>query len=360
MSTTTSTHDQLLGWFGPEKYRAQLDAVRRFWAGEGRYVVSIHSNEHDYRQTFDDALVRREAPAQFRQQAELPGMNLPSLFPDFGTISTAKHWGGQIIPPRDGAMIYIEPVAQSVEEALAIEPRCVDDPDLDAARAARLYKEVADELRTDALWMRTPDMQGVLNTAGLVLQQEALLMAMYEEPEAVHRFLDRVCDLLIEYVQYLHAQTGGKLCGNIWPYTFLPAEYGISLTEDLMPLLPTDLYETFSIRQLRRLDEAFGGLHIHCCGRWGHHANTLAEADLNIRAVECHYPATPVEAIEPLADRAVFVPYLIEHQQDDFSSLTEYWRWLLDNTPETTRFWFAAPADTEACRQFAEEYGAFG
>ena len=356
----TTTHDRLLTWFGAEDYARQLDQVRRFWAGEGRYVVSLQTSAHPYRQAFDEADMCRAAAAQLEAQAALPGMNLPSLFADFGTISVARYWGGRVVPPKAGAMIYIEPAAQSVAEALELTPRPVDDPDMDAARALRLFDQVGRELGTDALWLRTPDMQGVLNTAGLIVNQEELLMAMYDEPDAVHRLLDRVCDFLIEFARYLCAQSDDRVCGNIWPYTFMPGEFGVSLTEDLMPLLPPDLYREFGIPYLKRIDEALGGLHIHCCGAWGRHAQALAEAGLTMRAVECHYPATPITDLAALPAGTVLVPYLIDHKQNDFASLTDYWRWLLDNAPATTRFWFAAPTDTDEFRAFVKTYGAFG
>ena len=298
--------DQLLQWYGAAAYQANLERVRRFWNGEGRYVISVYATQHAYRQTFNDAQILASAPRHLQDQAGLPGLNLPSFYADFGTVSTAKYWGGVARFDSTGGNIFVGPVAQTIDEALALEPLPPDHPALDAARGLRLYHEVSARLATDALWLRTPDMQGTLNTAGLVMNQEELLMAMHADPARVHVFLERVCDFLIHYARYLREQSGHRVCGNIWPHTFFPEALGISLTEDLMPLLSAGLYKEFGIPYLHRIQAALGGLVIHCCGDWGRHAHNLKESGLRINAVEYHHPATRLEEIECLADETVF------------------------------------------------------
>jgi len=343
--------DQIAQSYG-RTYNEQLDRVRRFWDGEGRAIVSLSVDEPSYRQCFDDEQMVNGCKQQLPQLPDLPGINLPTFSADFGTISTAKYFGGKIVPPRHGAMIYIEPVTDSIEQAIEITPAPIDDPEQDVEHGLALWRRLCRELDTDKLWLRTPDMQGVLNTAGLVVQQEALLMAMLEDADLVHRWLDRVCDFLIDMARYEREQTGGRLCGNLWPYTFLPADLGVSFTEDLMPLLPADLYEQFAVPRLKRFEQELGPLHIHCCGAYAQHVPTLIHAGLNIRAIEFHYPHTTIEDVRPLAERGtVLIPYIaIEHQRE-FDSILSYWRWLLDSTPDDVRFWFAAmdaAPDTQA------------
>ena len=209
---------------------------------------------------------------------------------------------------------------------------------------------------SEALWLRSPDMQGPLNTAGLIMNQEDLFVAMLEQPAKVHAFLEHVTEFLINYARYLREGTGGRICGNIWPYTFFPASLGLSFTEDLMPLTSARTYRTFALPCLRRLEQAFGGLHIHCCGPYGHHVPTLAASGLNIRALEYHYPATTLEELAPLAERTVFVPYIILHKQDCFASVSEYYRYLLETSGPQFRFWFACQTDDVDMLEFAREY----
>lgn len=347
----------LLGqWYGSDRLDQLHQRARRFWAGEGRCLVSLWTGEHAYRQVFDDNVILRDAPEHLRHMSELPGVNLPAFLADFGTISTARYWGGEVVPPRDGAMIYIHPAANTLEQALAISPLPVDHPDMDGAHAVRLWRELSRKLGTDQLWLRTPDMQGTLNTAGLVLNQEEMLMAMYEQPQQLQQFLDRVCDFLIDYARYLRKETGDHVCGNIWPYPFFPCDMGLSLTEDLMPLLPPDLYERFGIPALRRLQDALGGLLIHCCGQYGQHVPTLVSSGLNIRAIEFHHPATTLDEVLPLALRGtVLIPYFMGEKDHRFQHITDYWRLLLKTAPPEARFWFCAYDDSPQARQFAQD-----
>jgi hypothetical protein len=120
--------------------------------------------------------------------------------------------------------------------------------------------------------------------------------------------------------------------GNIWPYTFFPAETGVALTEDLMPLMSAELYKEFGIPYLKKIQEALGGLHIHCCGDWGRHAENLWESGLDIKAVEFHYPATKIGELACLADETVFISYILLDRQDEFQSVTEYYRYLVEET----------------------------
>jgi hypothetical protein len=343
--------DQLRGWFS--EYDTDLDNVRRFWQGEGRVTVSLYPAAQAYRQSFDDATILAQATRFLEAQAHLPGTNLPSFFPDWGTISTARYWGGEPRFDSTGGNIFIDPVAQTLDEALALIPLAVDAPATDGARALRLWRDLSGQLGTHDLWLRSPDMQGTLNTAGLVMHQEELWMAMYSEPAKVHAFLEQVCDLLIRYAHYLRQETAGLICGNIWPYTFFPAEFGISLTEDMMPLMSAKLYKAFGIPYLRALGEALGGLHIHCCGDWGRHAANLKAAGLPIRAVEFHYPFTTIEELAPLAGDTVFIPYIMLERQNRFVSQLDYYRYLLAETPQHYRYWFALGDDGPEARAFA-------
>lgn len=352
--------DQLLSWYGAERYAREAERVTRFWQGEERFLISVASARHDYRQvqTLDDEETLKRACAQLEHQATLPGINRPAFSGGSGTVSTAKHWGGESHFDSTGENIFIEPIAHSVEDALAKTPAPPDHPDLDAARALRLYNELCARLDTTSLWLRTPDMQGPLNTAGQIFEQEEMLIAMLTEPEEMHKFLTSVCSFIIDYAKHLHAASGNRVCGNLWPYTFFPCRNGIAFTEDMMPLLSAEIYREFALPYLRQLGDAFGGLHIHCCGEWARHAENLHAAKLPLRAIECHFPFTPVEDILCLAESTVFIPYLNkEHQDGRFSSPEAYYTYLLENTDESVRYWFAFPEDTPGAVAFAKAHG---
>ncbi len=352
--------DEILKMFGEEHYSNILEQARRFWQGEGRYVISVNPVKHNYRQLFD--LKRMEALAELHlaDQAAMPGISLPIVTTDWGTISTARYWGGKVQFDSTGGNIFVNPVAETIDQALAKQPVQAEDAEMDAARSIEFYCQISKRFNTSHLWLRTPDMQGPLNTAGLVLNQEEFFRAMYHSPGKVHAFLEKVTGFLVEYQRYLRKASGHKICGNIWPYTFFPEDLGVSLTEDLMPLLSTRLYREFGLPCLKSLAEEFGGLHIHCCGRYRHHVQTLLQSGLNISALEFHYPEMQVEDFEPLSGQVVLIPYIILHKQAQFKNAAQYYRYLLENYAHKFRFWFACAEDDEDLLNFAWQYGKTG
>jgi hypothetical protein len=329
--------DQLLQWF--PTLDATLRTVHDFWDGKGRHLVSLAPNGPNYRQLADEAEILRLSPQYLQNQARLPGTNIPSFMADFGTISNPRFWGGKVVQPP-GGNVFIEPAAATLDDALALTPLPVDHPSMDPARALRLFRALSGQLTTTRLWLRTPDMQGPLNTAALVVNQEEFLMSLHTDGPKVHALLDRITTHLIALARHMDRASGQRLCGNIWPWTFLPLSMGLSFTEDMMPLLSAEVYKEFGLPQLQRLEKEFGALHIHCCGQWGHHARTLAQAGLKIRAMEFHYPWTRIEDLAPLAGGTVFVPYITLDRQSEFPSVVAYYRHLLEHTSDDHRYWF--------------------
>lgn len=120
-----------------------------------------------------------------------------------------------------------------------------------------------------------------------------------------------------------------------------------------MPLLSAELYQEFGIPYVKRLNEAFGGVQIHCCGEWGRHAENLRSAGIRLRAAEFHYPFTAIRELAPLADDTVFATYLIPDRQARYINQFDYYRRLIAETPY--RYWFPLTAESEEGRRFIEE-----
>jgi len=330
-------------WFGQDVLRKWERRLRGFWRGEGRVVYSCTTMEHMYRQVFDDARMLAETGPNLQVQARTPGFNMPTFYPDFGTISTARYWGGTIIPPEGERRIYLDPPAGTVDEALALEPKPVDDPDQDAAHGIRLYKQACEQLETENLWYRIVDFQGPLNTAALVLKQDELMVAMYTEPEKVHTFLSRVTDHLVALWDYQVREAGGQVGGGLWPYVWLPGDLGAVMTQDFMPLVSAEVYREFELPYVKRIAEHVGGLFIHCCGDYGRHAPALAELGDRLLGIEFSYPFTRLEELTPhLPARTVYVPYCaMDPRQTDYATPFDFYDDLLARADPNARFWFA-------------------
>lgn len=308
--------------------------LREYWQRRPAGVVVSAIHEPDYRQ-LPPAQLPAAAADNLRhwydRNANLP----PAFFADFGTVSMAKPWGGAVEVSDDGRP-FIHPAADTLDEALAIAP--ADNPDLDTA--VGLYQELRRLTGMEELEFKTPDFQGVLNTAAMVLRQEAFLMATIEEPDKLGEFLDRVCEANIAFMRSA-IDRAGRVDGNIWPYVSVPHDVGVCITEDMMPLLSPDQYKQFGLPQLQRISDAFGGVFIHCCGRWGQHAENLAASGVHILGAEFHYPFTTIDQIRPHLPDAVLVPYLADFATDDYESFEAYLARLIEDHGGDGPLWVA-------------------
>ena len=166
------------------------------------------------------------------------------------------------------------------------------------------------------------------------------MVAMYEQPDKVHRFLDTVCDSNIRYMRTL-LEKAGRVDGNIWPYVWLPHRLGVMLTADMMPLLSPELYKEFGLPPLKRLSDEFGGLFIHCCGQWARHAANLAESGVKIRGIEFHHPFTALEEIQDYFPDTVLVPYLANFVETAYADWASFVEAMLKVRRPRTRLCFA-------------------
>lgn len=333
--------------FTSERIAAALDAFRAFVRGERRApILSVYAPV-SYRQEPDEDVMVEKACAAIRADgASGEPFVLPTFWADFGTISTAALWGGEMIPARDGGFVHIQPVARRAADLERLEVRVAWE-DSHYGKAVRLYRRVCERLGTDEVWVRTPDFQGPMNTLALLLDQTELICSLYEEPELVASALDRITDTLIEYVGRFRSAVGAdRVVGNIWPYTVAPDGQGVAITQDYMPLLNPELYERFEIPRVKRIADAFGGVHIHCCGEFGQHLDVLRRAPFKIWGIEMHYPCTKVwDVWSVLGDSIYYVPYVAPTGTAEFATLTDFVRELARRDCARGRFWFCVCSD---------------
>jgi len=333
-----------------------LRTFEDFWrARRTEPMVSVVA-EPTYRQMLDSVRPNLDAVADAAvaciradMKPERSGV-LPTVYADFGTISTARLYGGKVIPPSDGGKVHIEPVVRAPEELVDLQPCSFEESDFQLA--IDLWRMVCDRLQTDQVFLRTPDFQGPMNTLALVIDQQELMMGLYDQPELIQSALERITTTLIDYHQRLRRELGGgRVIGNIWPYTFLPESIGVSLTQDMMPLLSPELYRQFELPQIRRISQAFGGLQIHCCGRYVQHLPALRESGMPILGLEFHHPFTPFDEVHAVfGDDVVYIPYLFS-ECEDYLDYVAFAADLRRQGTSQTRFWFAMAdgwCDTDA------------
>jgi hypothetical protein len=335
----TRTFDELY----PPALLAEREArLRAFWAGTGaRAAVTVNNGAYAYRQIEDDDAIVENAVAQILTSADLSDDYLPWFGPDFGTVSTAQAWGGEVVYP-EGGCVFIKPVIFGPDDVDRVWP--ADPAGGHVARAIALAARVKARLGTDRIWCRAIDLQGPLSTAGLLWEQGDFFCSMLSDPDAVHRLLDRVTEHLIGMYRAMIAGMG-PLCGMVWPYVWLPDDLGVVFTEDLMPLLSPALYKEFGLPYMTRLAEAFGGAFIHCCGAFEQHIPVLAESGAPILGFDYAEPSTRTEALyEAFGARCVYNVGLDPQGEALYGDYPTFYTHLAKVALADMRFWFCIDA----------------
>ena len=99
-----------------------------------------------------------------------------------------------------------------------------------------------------------PIMRGPSDVAGAILGQSEFVIALYEEPELMHRFLDRITDSFMAIVKRMQ-ETSGEFEGghSMGFYHLWSPKKCIWFQEDLCALLSPDLYRSFLLGPERKI-----------------------------------------------------------------------------------------------------------
>lgn len=333
-----------------------LGRIRRFWTGEEPGPLLSICTEASYRQNPDEEAVIAGAARCIGEDLASGINTLPTFIPDFGTVSMPALWGGKRIAVSQGGSqgIHIEPIARTIDELDRLpEPATFEASDF--GRALRLYRKVCERLGRDDIFLRTPDLQGPMNTLGLLCEQTELIMALYEAPELVDRLLTRITDVTIDYLQRYRAAAGPqKVIGNVWPWMALLDGKGIGITQDYMPLLGPELYARFELPQLKRIADAFGGVFIHCCGEYSQHLPALAKADFKIWGLEMHYPCTKLWDVHAaLGPELAYMPYIAPTGSAKYPTIADFLQDLPEDTQVDARLWICVARDWLSAEKLA-------
>lgn len=109
------------------------------------------------------------------------------------------------------------------------------------------------------------DYQSPYGTATKLLGNEALMMALYDEPELVHAFLQKITDGICKLVDAVQGWVGpqGYALNRSNP---IPGKCGIILWDDYVSVLTPSLHEEFCGPYNRQLFARYGQGHLHTCG----------------------------------------------------------------------------------------------
>ena len=201
---------------------------------------------------------------------------IPYFMPWFGTGVLASAFGCPITlapePGNDPAVAG--PCVTSPSAAARLK---LPDPQRDGWMPRVL--EAIDHARAHGdLPVGLTDMQGPLDTLGLMCGQAQLYQWMYREPRMVHDLFELVTEAFIQWVKVQKEHIGepldrsNGLQGIRWPVGI-----GIWESDDDLVLLDAGLYREFVVPYVSRIFSAFGGGSLHFCGNGLHHADNFLQ-----------------------------------------------------------------------------------
>jgi 5-methyltetrahydrofolate--homocysteine methyltransferase len=208
---------------------------------------------------------------------------VPYFMPWFGTGVLASGFGCQIsIAPGPGNDPAVAgPCLHSVADVARLR---LPDPTRDGWMP-RVLDAIDYALACGDLPVGLTDMQGPLDTIGLMCGQAQLYEWMYREPGMVHELFDLVTTAFIEWVKVQKQHIGEPLdASNGLQGVWSPKGIGVWESDDDMVLIDARLYEEFVVPCVSRIHRAFGGGQTHFCGNGVHQIGNLLKIE-GLRAV---------------------------------------------------------------------------
>lgn len=281
-----------------------------------------------------------------RHVAAMPVDTLPCFPIDTaGTCTLASAFGGRLTLTPNGKH-WIEPILQRAQDVFALRTPAATAGAVGVGLAQ--YRELLE--RVDGyVPPGMPDMQGPLQTAAMLWGEEAFILAMYDTPEAVHHLLGVVTDHFIAVARHLREHFRDTRVSS-YPPAYLPSDLGQGIIEDFMHLLTPAQYEEFGLPCVNRIADAFGGVWVHCCGRFQHHWSAVKRIH-NLRGLDTMYPFTQPEEVY-----AAF-PDIVHSMGVDYAEVQRTFKdqgpdawlaFLIAHTPRTVRWMFVTDADDPA------------
>lgn len=234
---------------------------------------------------FHDPAVMTHAQERmyYDQIREIDDDFVPYLMPWFGTYVVSSAFGCQIQYPPKGDPV-IDPRSRFVHTADDIKKLKIPNPAKDGLMP-KVLEYMAYMKQNSFLPVGITDLQGPLATANQLMGLDKLIYLMVDEPPAVHELMDKVTEVLIQWVKKQKEVTGEALTecvGDQCVYTGRHA--GVWLSDDDAVLISPKLYREFVVPYNSRILKAFGGGCLHYCGVANHQIDNFLHTE-GLRAI---------------------------------------------------------------------------
>ncbi len=152
------------------------------------------------------------------------------------------------------------------------------------------FFDTADKLRAkvgDDLLFGLPDMQTPMDVVALIWDKNDLYAAMYDEENAIKELACMVKELMFEFLDEWFRRYGRDFIAH-YPRYYMP--YGITMSEDEVGIVSSDMFKEFYEEELHEFSNRYGAIGIHCCAdskhQWENFKNIPNLKLLNINLKE--------------------------------------------------------------------------
>jgi uroporphyrinogen-III decarboxylase len=257
----------LIGYAGP-RVKGGAPVRSALFSTEGRDTVRDR--------LLDPDKFLRAQLEEIEGQRALRGDLVPALCPTLGVVAVPSAFGCEVVWwEKDFPAVRPLPLGDLGDV------RSLRKPGVRDGELGRIldYTRFFIERTGGRFPIRLGDIQGPIDNAALILGHNAFLEGLLTRPAEIHRLLELVTDLMIDFAR---AQREICLAAGVEfvPSGFqpwLPDGAGLSVANDVGVMLSPAQHDEFGVPYLNRISDAFGGVYVHSCGDWTHLFPSLAK-----------------------------------------------------------------------------------
>lgn len=280
----------------------------------------------------DPAKFLRAQLEEIEGQLALRGDLVPALCPTLGVVAVPSAFGCEVVWwEKDFPAVRPLPL-DDLSGVLSLKMPGVRDGVLSRILD---YTRFFIERTEEHIPIRLGDIQGPIDNAALILGHNAFLEGILTRPAEIHRLLEMVTDLMIEFVGAQREICLGAgvefVPSGFQPW--LPDGAGLSVANDVGVMLSPAQHDEFSVPYLNRISEAFGGVFIHSCGDWTHLFPSL-EKVRNLRGLEFGASEAPYDKVlARFGGKTALACRIGLHRDIKFSGMADFVRRILKAAP---------------------------
>ena len=237
------------------------DGKRHSWVGPG--------NPYDFREMCESPEKAADGfIASFQYQFNtFPDCDfIPYMSPHYlGQGILASMYGAKQYIDRDQPPFTEDRLYKDITETAERLNNNFNVEDTEWGKILKKHIEVFIDKTNGEIPVCVPDYQSPYGTLTKLLPNEELMIAMYDEPELVHKAMEIVTDGIIKLVDTA-AEWVGKDLYITNSFNPIPQEGGLVMWDDYVSVISPDMHKEFCVPYNNILYEKYGRGHLHTCG----------------------------------------------------------------------------------------------